>query len=394
MSANAKKRVIAASQLPGNSRCADCGCKLMSSSTWASSTLGIFICINCSGRHRNLGTHITFVRSVKLDSWTDEQADVMENIGNEISNAYWEANLPKDYKRPATEDLDGLDRFIRMKYEMGKWADKNSKPPNVLLKEGKRIPKVHIQQPDQMPRSSSTNQFEASKQPPLTQSASTGTLISFGQFSASSPNMLAPQAPPQQQQGQFFQQSGSNGFFGADALQQAPPQQAQQQQFDLFNVGAPTVSSQPVQQRPAAQFSPFNTPAAPQYNAQPQFGGFGAPQPQFSQPQQQPQNMFSFPAQPAPQPTQGFNFPAQQQPFQNQGFGYPQQGGFAPQGGYQQPMGAQQQGDARASLKNLLSSEAHVHQPQTTADIFRAPQQPQPQFTQPTRGGIQRGFNF
>lgn len=43
---------------------------------WASWNLGIFLCIRCAGIHRNLGVHISKVRSVNLDTWTPEQVVV------------------------------------------------------------------------------------------------------------------------------------------------------------------------------------------------------------------------------------------------------------------------------------------------------------------------------
>jgi hypothetical protein len=47
---------------------------------WASANLGTFFCIECSGIHRNLGVHISFVRSVNLDSWTEKQVQVRNLI--------------------------------------------------------------------------------------------------------------------------------------------------------------------------------------------------------------------------------------------------------------------------------------------------------------------------
>ena len=34
---------------------------------WASSTFGVFICLDCAGGQRRLGTHISFVRSCDMD---------------------------------------------------------------------------------------------------------------------------------------------------------------------------------------------------------------------------------------------------------------------------------------------------------------------------------------
>jgi stromal membrane-associated protein len=56
-----------------NRFCVDCDTK---SPRWASWNLGIFICIRCAGFHRNLGVHISKVKSVNLDSWTAEQIAV------------------------------------------------------------------------------------------------------------------------------------------------------------------------------------------------------------------------------------------------------------------------------------------------------------------------------
>lgn len=59
---------------------------------WASLNLGALICIECSGIHRNLGTHLSRVRSLDLDEWPLELIKVMAAIGNELANTVWEAN--------------------------------------------------------------------------------------------------------------------------------------------------------------------------------------------------------------------------------------------------------------------------------------------------------------
>lgn len=57
---------------------------------WASLNLGILFCIECSGVHRNLGSHISKVRSLTLDEWPPGHLAVMLSIGNATANSVWE----------------------------------------------------------------------------------------------------------------------------------------------------------------------------------------------------------------------------------------------------------------------------------------------------------------
>lgn len=110
-----------------NKTCVDC--KTATHPRWASWNLGCFICIRCSGIHRSMGTHISRVKSVDLDAWTDEQVESMVRWGNAKCNAYWEAKLPEGYVPDALK----IENFIRTKYDMRKWAASGEPDPLRVL---------------------------------------------------------------------------------------------------------------------------------------------------------------------------------------------------------------------------------------------------------------------
>lgn len=94
-------------QQPDNKSCFDCPAR---SAPWASQTYGVFVCLDCSGIHRSLGTHISFIRSTTMDSWKDIELKKMLVGGNGKAKSFFER-----HGCPPCQ-TDDLHEFISAKY--------------------------------------------------------------------------------------------------------------------------------------------------------------------------------------------------------------------------------------------------------------------------------------
>ena len=112
---------------PGNATCADCNST--SRVEWVSLNLGIVLCIECSGIHRSLGTHISKIRSLTLDitSFTTDIVELLLLIGNRVSNMVWEAklfdpnfNVANQFQKPSGQST----REVRQKFIIAKYKDR------------------------------------------------------------------------------------------------------------------------------------------------------------------------------------------------------------------------------------------------------------------------------
>ncbi|KAK2816880.1 hypothetical protein Q5P01_025071 [Channa striata] len=116
------KRLLDMVRQPGNNVCADCGAP---EPDWASYTLGIFVCLTCSGMHRNLPA-VSKVKSIRLDLWDDSLVEFMQERGNSAAKAIFEKCVPAFFYRPHQRDCIVLkDQWIRAKYERREFTGEN-----------------------------------------------------------------------------------------------------------------------------------------------------------------------------------------------------------------------------------------------------------------------------
>ncbi|KAI5817720.1 hypothetical protein BZA77DRAFT_309300 [Pyronema omphalodes] len=115
-----RRKLLEIQKRDGNNLCADCAAPVPQ---WASPKFGIFICLSCAGVHRGLGVHISFVRSVTMDSFKNEEIQRMEKGGNNKLKEWFESqpefyegmtiseryssDFAEDYKEKLTADVEG-----------------------------------------------------------------------------------------------------------------------------------------------------------------------------------------------------------------------------------------------------------------------------------------------
>ncbi|PKY03163.1 ArfGap-domain-containing protein [Aspergillus campestris IBT 28561] len=264
-------------KLDSNKICADC--KRNKHPRWASWNLGIFVCIRCSGIHRGMGTHISRVKSVDLDAWTDEQLQSVLKWGNARANKYWEAKLAPGHV-PAEAKIEN---FIRTKYESKRWVMDGGMPdPSTLDVGDDDVPLAVVQEKAKIERSASQRTATAS-QPP-TRRAPQPAIDLFGDDHIAPParpsttdpaTRPAPRAQPQAASKAAARPGDSLlglDFFGS--TQPAPPSRPNS---TSSTPGGTTGSSRPdLKQSILSLYSKPQPQQAPaQHERSPSFGDFG-----------------------------------------------------------------------------------------------------------------------
>uniref|UniRef100_A0A8C4DMR9 ArfGAP with RhoGAP domain, ankyrin repeat and PH domain 3 n=1 Tax=Dicentrarchus labrax TaxID=13489 RepID=A0A8C4DMR9_DICLA len=103
-----------------NRMCADC--KALNPD-WASINLCVVICKNCAGQHRGLGTMVSKVQSLKLDTsvWSNEIVQLFIMLGNDRANDFWAASLSPSEDLDCDASPEQRREFITQKYREGRY---------------------------------------------------------------------------------------------------------------------------------------------------------------------------------------------------------------------------------------------------------------------------------
>ncbi|KAL0973712.1 hypothetical protein UPYG_G00209930 [Umbra pygmaea] len=105
-----------------NKICADC--KAINPD-WASINLCVVICKNCAGQHRGLGTMVSKVQSLKLDTsvWSNQIVQLFIMLGNDQANEFWAARLSPAEELDCDATPEQRKEFIIQKYREGRYRN-------------------------------------------------------------------------------------------------------------------------------------------------------------------------------------------------------------------------------------------------------------------------------
>uniref|UniRef100_A0A0B7K546 Arf-GAP domain-containing protein n=1 Tax=Bionectria ochroleuca TaxID=29856 RepID=A0A0B7K546_BIOOC len=278
-------------KLEPNKICADC--KRNKHPRWASWNLGVFICIRCSGIHRGMGTHISKVKSVDLDSWTDEQMQSILSWGNARANKYFEAKLAPGHVPSEAK----IENFIRTKYELKRWAMEGPRPDPATLgaDADDDVPLSVVKEKQAIDRKASVTGGappQAAPAPPPKAPAPEADLIGGDDIPPARSSTAGPSAvnrvPPKAEPAPPKATSNASllglDFFGEPV---APPRPA-----STTGVSSPAGQSRPdLKQSILSLYASApkpqpQAPQQPQHQHQGSFGGLGSMPPQQQQQQQ------------------------------------------------------------------------------------------------------------
>ncbi|KAI0774478.1 hypothetical protein C8Q74DRAFT_1270336 [Fomes fomentarius] len=251
-----------------NKRCIDCN---NPNPQWASLSFAVFLCLQCAGVHRGFGVHVSFVRSVSMDTWQEEQVKRMQIGGNAPfrqfmksydpqTGGYKEGITPYDtyhswagsqYKEKLDATLSGKDWTPSAPPEgFGSPSNTMSPPNRPSSAQGLRKSRASARSStgrslrSESPASfSNQNSPAPSPNPSMTSSfdqkaANESFFATLGQANASRPADLPPS------QGGRYQGFGSTP---------TPPPGASHPSFALSSRNAPTLSE--LQENPTAALS-------------------------------------------------------------------------------------------------------------------------------------------